>query len=341
MIRIITTSGIDGWGECVDWLPTLHEGFQKRIIPYLAGKSVFDHLPIIHTIKKWHQRAAAAVSMALTEFSAKYSNLSICDLWGGKFRDNIPVYASFQSYTDSSEWMNISAERIEKSIIKGFKQIKVKIGGRSWKEDLAHIKLLQKLTEERISFMLDANQSYDLATARKWDRYVSKWPNIVWLEEPMPINNVPEYQQLRAAVSVPISGGENVKNAKQFLPLLRQNALDIIQPDILHVNGTEEFRDALKLARHFGIRVSPHSYDGSLSRLYTIFAQASLTPWSKMNGDNIEPIEWDVMENPFSDLIPIQPVNGQIQVPAGKGIGVELNKEIIKTYLWDGTAYQA
>ncbi|RFU66665.1 mandelate racemase/muconate lactonizing enzyme family protein [Peribacillus glennii] len=339
LIRIITKSGIDGWGECIDWLPTLHVGFNERIIPYLVGKRATDRLQIVNTIKKWHQRAAAAVSMALTEIAAKYANLSICDLWGGKFRDSIPVYASFQSYSDSKDWMDRSLSLVERTISKGFDTIKLKIGGRGFQEDLIHIQRLQKTLGENVQLILDANQSYDMATARKWDRYFSNWPNLLWLEEPMPLDNLPEYKLLRAILSVPIAGGENIKSAKKFLPPLYENALDIIQPDILHGNGLEDFRDSQQLARHFGVRVSPHSFDGALSRLYTLFAQASLSSWSKMDGSKIEPVEWDVMENPFSELIPLKPVNSRVDIPNGTGIGVMLNTDLIKAYLWDGSPY--
>lgn len=339
LVRIITKSGIDGWGECVDWLPTLQVGFNERIIPYLIGKPASDRLQLVATIKKWHQRAAAAVSMALSEIAAKHANLSVCDLWGGKWRDSIPVYASFQSYTDSKDWINHSLQLIEQTAAKGFSSIKVKIGGRRFQEDVSHITLLQKMTEERLRLILDANQSYDMAAARMWERYFSNWQNLLWLEEPMPINNLSEYKLLRASLSVSIAGGENMQSAKQFLPLLCQNAFDIIQPDILHGNGIEDFRDTLQLARHFGIRVSPHSYDGALSRLYALFAQASLSDWSKMEEEKIEPVEWDVMENPFSELIPLKPSNGHVLIPDGIGIGVEVNTDIIKTYLWDGSPY--
>lgn len=296
-------------------------------------------MQLVRMVKKWHQRAASAVSMALTEILAKAANLSVCDLWGGKFRDSIAVYASFQSYRDREDWIDQSLQQIEQTLAKGFDKMKVKIGGRVFEEDLSHVQLLQKMTEEKIPLILDANQSYDTATARIWERYFVKWSNLLWLEEPMPINNLAEYKLLRTTLSVPIAGGENIKSAKQFLPLLYENAFDIIQPDIAHENGIDDFRDTLQLARHFGIRVSPHSFDGALSRWYTILAQASLSPWSKMDGDKIEPVEWDVMENPFSELIPLKPSKSSVRIPDGVGIGVELDTDLIKSYLWNGSSY--
>ncbi|MDQ0256332.1 D-galactarolactone cycloisomerase [Evansella vedderi] len=339
LIRIMTSSGIDGWGECVDWLPTLHLGFNQRIIPYLIGKSALDRLNLVTTIKKWHQRSAAAISMALTEIAAKYANLSVSDLWGGRWRDRIPVYASFQSYTDRDDWIHYSLPLVEKTTVRGFTKIKVKVGGKAFKEDLAHITLLQNRLEEKVQVILDANQSYDMATARKWERYFSSCSNLLWFEEPMPIENLSAYTLLRKTLSVPLAGGENIKGAAKFVPLLRNNTFDIIQPDVLHGDGIEDFRDTLKLARHFNIRVSPHSYDGALSRLYALFAQASLSPWSKMDDENIEPMEWDVMENPFTELLPIKATNGYVDLPNGIGIGVEVNKDLLKKYLWDGSSY--
>lgn len=131
LIRITTETGVDGWGECVDWLPTLHKGFQERIIPNLIGKSIFDRTKIVRTIKKWHSRAATAISMALTEIMAKTCGVSVCDLWGGKLHDSIPVYASFQSYSEHKDWQKHSLEAIEQTVNQGFDKMKVKIGGKS------------------------------------------------------------------------------------------------------------------------------------------------------------------------------------------------------------------
>ncbi|WP_307891661.1 mandelate racemase/muconate lactonizing enzyme family protein [Bacillus swezeyi] len=336
LIRVTTASGLTGWGECMDWLPLLDAGFKKRIIPYLIGKQATDRLRLAGVIKKWHQRAAAAVSMALTEITAKKSGLSVCDLWGGKLRECIPVYASFQSYSDRTDWINHSIQLIEKSVRNGFDTVKLKVGGRPFSEDLAHIQAFQKMSEQNIRFIMDANQSYDLAAARRWERFAHDWCNLLWFEEPMPFDDLAEYRRLRSVFSAPIAGGENMKGAKQFLPLLLEHALDIIQPDVMHGYGTDDFQSVLQLARHFGKRVSPHSYDGTLSRLYAAFGQACLSPWTKMDGEDIEPLEWDAMENPFTQIVHVQVKDGQLHVPEK----IEVDTDLVKAHLWDGTSYR-
>ncbi|HHW38151.1 MAG TPA: mandelate racemase/muconate lactonizing enzyme family protein [Bacillales bacterium] len=339
LFRITTQSGITGWGECVDWLPTLKLGFENRIIPFLLGKEASNRTHLVHHVKKWHQRAAAGISMALTEIAAKSAGLSVCDLWGGKWRNYVPVYASFQSYTEQTGWAKHSISHIQQTFGLGFNQIKVKVGGKAFREDLSHIQHLHNMMTENQQLILDANQSYDVATAHQWGHQISKWSNLLWFEEPLPINQVPSYKLLRSNFPAPIAGGENLKNTTQFLSFMQEGALDIIQPDPAHEDGVDGYRHTLKLARTFGVRVSPHTFDGALSRLYSLFAQACLPPWSKMAQQDIEPVEWDIMENPFTSMIPIEPVAGYIKIPSGTGIGVELDQEVIDKYRWDGSMY--
>ncbi|MBD1379980.1 mandelate racemase/muconate lactonizing enzyme family protein [Metabacillus arenae] len=339
LFKITTYSGIHGWGECIDWLPTLEKGFSERIIPYLLGKKATDRTHICGVIKKWHKRAAAGISMALTEIIAKSAGLSVCDLWGGKLRDSIPVYASFQSYSEEEDWLKHSLELIDQAVCRGFKMIKVKIGGRTLQEDQAHIHSVQRLLEEKIGLALDANQSYDAATARIWDRYFREWSNMLWFEEPIPMDQLADYKLLRSNLSIPVAGGENLKTTAQFLPLLKEGAIDIIQPDVMHVNGINEYRETVQLSRSFGVRSSPHSFDGPISRLYSLFVQACLPPWSKMDHEQIEPVEWDVMENPFTSLLSVQPTNGIVKIPDEIGIGAEIDMDKLKKYQWDGTIY--
>lgn len=93
------------------------------------------------------------------------------------------------------------------------------------------------------------------------------------------------------------------------------------------------------MSRIWGLRASSHAFDGALSRLYAIFAQACLPPWSKMDQQDIEPVEWDAMENPFTSITQIEPSAGAVTIPSGPGIGVEVDMQILEKYRWDGSLY--
>ncbi len=339
LIRVYTESGYSGWGEVIDWLPTLDKGFHERIIPYLIGKQASDRLHLVKTISKWHQRSAAGVSMALTEILAQAANLSICDLWGGALHQQIPLYASFQSYRQSDNWIRESVAQVEAAINQGFTSYKVKIGGKRLSEDALHINMLLAKLDCNIGIIVDANQSYDLATAKWWERIFADYSCFLWFEEPMSLSDARSYRDLRNSLSIAVAGGENLQNSKDFVPLLSENAIDIIQPDINHHASIDDYRHSLALARTFGKRVSSHTYDGSLSRLYCAYAHACLPAWSKMSGAEVEPLEWDMMENPFSEMVTFSIVNGKIIIPNEPGIGLELDLERMRFYQWDGSTY--
>ncbi len=339
LFRLRTESGLEGWGECVDWLPTLELGFRERIVPFLIGKAATNRRPLVKIINKWHQRIATGVSMALTEIAAKAAGLSICDLWGGRWQAQVPVYASFQSYSDRPDWQRHSIKLVEQAVAAGFDKVKVKIGGKRIAEDQKHIQALQSSLAGAVQIALDANQSYDAATAMEWQRLFSQWDNLLWLEEPLPMNRTADYKLLRSRLSIPLAGGENLQSAEQFLPLLAQGAIDIAQPDTMHLDGIDSYRSTLETIRQFGLRVSPHAFDGALSRLYALFAQACLPPWSKMADEELEPVEWDVMENPLQQLVPLAPSGGRVTLPDGVGLGVELDLERIAAFRWDERTY--
>lgn len=339
LIRIFTQSGYSGWGEVIDWLPTLDYGFRERIIPYLIGKDAMNYTELVTTIAKWHKRSATGVSMALTEILAQAADRSICELWGGALHTQIPLYASFQSYRETDNWIKESLTQVEAAVINGFTSYKVKIGGKRLSEDVLHINTLLAKLDCSIGVIVDANQSYDLATAKGWEKIFANYECFLWFEEPMPMDDVKSYRDLRNSLSIAIAGGENLMTSKEYLPFLSENSIDIIQPDVNHHIGIMAYRYSLQLARTFGKRVSSHTYDGALSRLYSAFAHACLPAWSKMSGEEVEPLEWDMMENPFTELIAIKPQHGYYPIPSGVGIGVEVNMEIINRYRWDGRVY--
>ena len=290
-------------------------------------------------MKKWHSRSATAVSMALTDIAAQGAGVHICDYWGGRLRDKIPVYASFQSYSQQEDWVAHSIHLVGKAALAGFKDVKIKIGGKPLFEDMHHIQSLWQTFGDQLHFALDANQSYDVSTANQWGQMLADRKDILWLEEPMPIRLVEEYNLLRRKVPIPIAGGENLRDIPAFLAFLQKGALDILQPDVMHVGDVNEFRRILYLARDFGVRVSPHSFDGPLSRYYGMMAMACLPPWGKMKGDDLELVEWDVMDSPFLQLLSLDPQKGEVTLPKGIGTGVEINKEVLTHYRWDGEKY--
>jgi len=341
LIKITTKSGLTGWGECSGWLPALETEFEHAVIPFLLGKDARERNAIISALSKQkHDRPAAAVSLALTEIVAHSAKLSISELWGGAVRRSLPLYASLQSYSDASDWIGQSLKDMEQAVQQGFVNMKIKVGGKSLTDDIRHVRAVQEQYGQRIRIALDANGSYDAATASSWNSLVNQYENWLWFEEPLPLNAWDQFAHCRLRLDIPVAGGENAMTPSLFHQAIVRQALDIVQPDPLHLGGIDVYRDVLKLARTAAIRVSPHTFDGALARCYALFAHACLPAWSKMDADEaVEPIEWDVMDNPFTALVPLHIHRGTVDIPNGPGIGTAIDEDMLSHYRWDGSRF--
>ena len=113
-IRIQTESGIEGYGEAsLNGFVRSVESNINELENYFVGKSVYSITKIINDmlLKSYsdggqiHRNAIAAVESACWDIIGKTLNEPIWNLWGGKVRDEIQLYANgwYQAERDPSE----------------------------------------------------------------------------------------------------------------------------------------------------------------------------------------------------------------------------------------------
>ena len=74
----------------------------------------------------------------------------------------------------------------------------------------------------------------------------------------LPHEYVREHARLRAATSMPISGGESLFTRYEFVPVFEKRAFDIVQPDAAGVGGITEAAAIAAMAEAHGVRCTPH-----------------------------------------------------------------------------------
>ena len=126
-------------------------------------------------------RAISAVDIAIWDIIGKKAGLPIWQLAGG-FKESIPAYASGGHYIKGATLDDISLE-VQDYIKKGFKEIKIRVGRASLKEDTERIDVIRNVIDDEIKLMVDAGEAWDgptaIAAAKMWEKY-----NISWIEEP-------------------------------------------------------------------------------------------------------------------------------------------------------------
>ena len=197
--------------------------------------------------------AMAAIDIGLWDLQAKSAGLSLADLIGRQ-RDRVPVYASgVNRHLTLAEL----TEQVSRWTAAGHSRFKIKVGLPSLDEDLERVAAVRQIIGPERQLMVDANQLWDLPTARRAAQKLSAF-DIFWLEEPLPAEDFQGYARLRAAISIPLAAGESLYTEAQFRDLLLAGAVDFVQPNVCRVGGITPFLRIARLARLFDTPVMPH-----------------------------------------------------------------------------------
>jgi L-alanine-DL-glutamate epimerase-like enolase superfamily enzyme len=191
--------------------------------------------------------ALAALDIALWDLSDQ----GLVDAIGRR-RDAVPVYGSGVNRHYTLDELVAQARRWS-----GLSAVKVKVGGRPLAEDVERVAAVRDAVGPDVELMVDANQLWDLPTARRAAKALAPL-NLHWLEEPLRADDLPAHVQLRAAVDVPIAVGENLYTTYQFRDFMAAGACDVVQPNVLRVGGITPFLRIAELAHAYDVPTMPH-----------------------------------------------------------------------------------
>jgi L-alanine-DL-glutamate epimerase-like enolase superfamily enzyme len=197
--------------------------------------------------------AMAAIDIGLWDMQAKTARTSLTDLIGRQ-RDSVRVYASGVNRHLSLDELS---EQVHRWVEAGHTAVKVKVGLPSLDEDVERIAAVRRIIGPHRRLMIDANQLWDLPTARRAAKAMGAF-DIFWLEEPLPAEDVQAYARLRAAIDIPLAAGESLYTEPQFRDALLAGAVDFVQPNVCRVGGITPFLRIARLARMFDVPVMPH-----------------------------------------------------------------------------------
>jgi D-galactarolactone cycloisomerase len=260
----------------------------------------------------------------------------VASLLGGVRRERVPAYASLHNYSESVDCGDELARLIRDARERGFRALKLKIGGRSLVEDIGYLRLARQVAGADFGLMADANQCYELPQARRIGRVLEELA-YTWFEEPLRRTDVHGYAALRAKLDIAIAGGEGAQSAADIQLLLEERAVDITQPDVAGVGGFSEGRYLPRMAALWGAMPTWHVWNSPLIQVATLHLLANQPPWRGLSTDaEAAPLEVTTMPNEMRRaLVPDAPdidTDGTIRVPDGPGLGVDVDMNALHTY---------
>lgn len=112
---------------------------------------------------------------------------------------------------------------------------KMKVG-RGVEEDVTRVRTVRCALGDEVPLMIDANQRYDLGSARRLSSGVAEL-DILWFEEPMPPDRVADYGRLREFSTTPLAMGERAYYPRALADIVQAGGVDVVQPDALRIGG--------------------------------------------------------------------------------------------------------
>ena len=202
-----------------------------------------------------HRWACASINIAMWDSWAKTLGQPVSKLFG-TYNDKIPLYGS-------GGWLSYSilelVDEVTRYAKRGFRAAKVKVGSESIDADIERLTKVREAVGPHMNLMMDANQGMRLQDARALAEAVHSL-RITWFEEPLSHTDFDGYQHLRQHAGISLAMGEREFDTVALRELVRRNALDLWQPDLLRLGSVEAWRDSAAYAGAHHIPVLPHFY---------------------------------------------------------------------------------
>jgi L-alanine-DL-glutamate epimerase-like enolase superfamily enzyme len=364
-VKIETDLGITGLGECV------HGGYQaiaiiEEFAPKLVGRDPFAVDAIFEDLRRSLVfeggfagaliTALTGIEIALWDLKGRALKTPVYELLGGKFRDKIRVYCD----CEVSPGMNMGEvkEVVDTVLEAGFTALKVDLDIRAYGHtgtetawyDKDHFNMTPNKWEhnrmvELASMVVEAaGPSVDVATDlhTRLDVHSAirlckdlEPLQLLWLEEPIPPENIDAMLAIREATSTPICAGENLYLRHGFRELLEKEAVSIIMPDIPKCGGLSECRKIANMAELYSIPFAPHNVSSPIGTMASAHVCATVPNFLILEYHWFHRDYWSTIITDNRDII----VNGFIELSDKPGIGLDLNEEVAKAHQYPGTRW--
>jgi L-alanine-DL-glutamate epimerase-like enolase superfamily enzyme len=364
-VRVETDQGITGIGECV------HGGVQaiaiiQQLAPQLVGRDPLQIDALFEELRRSYVfdggtagaliTALTGIEIALWDLKGKAYGAPVYALLGGKFRDKVRVYADCQvepgmSFDDVKRVVDGVLER-------GFTALKIDVdigaytGKRIRSEDPAFdrfnytaseaehermvqlVDLVTRAAGKEIAVAADVHTRLDVPSAIRLAKALESY-HLLWLEEPVPPENVDAMREVKQATSLPICAGENLYLRHGFRDMIEKQAVDIIMPDIPKCGGLSECRKIANMAELYYIPFAPHNVSSPIGTMASAHVCASVPNFLVLEFHWLHRDYWTTIVTDKDDIIQ----NGYITLPDRPGIGLELDEQVAREHQYPGTTW--
>ncbi|XP_059614230.1 mitochondrial enolase superfamily member 1-like [Phlebotomus argentipes] len=238
----------------------------------------------------------------------------------------------YPAYTTQVGWMGYSDGKIRdlcrKYLDMGFRAFKIKVG-KDISSDIKRCELVRSEIGYENTFMIDANQIWDVQEAIDWVKRLSQYKPM-FIEEPTSPDDVLGHAAISRALrpfGIGVATGEMCCNRVLFKQFLQAGGMQYCQIDSARIGGVNEILSVYLMAKKFNIPVIPHAGGVGLCEMVQHLQMWEFTSLTK----SMKMIEYvDQQHDQFVN--PAFVVNANYLAPREPGYSTELTQEAIENF---------
>lgn len=300
----------------------------------------------------------AGIETALWDLAGKILKVPAYVLLGGKFRDKLLIYHDTGSpkTPDPAAWV----EEAQKSVAYGFKATKFDLdweGPAQWiagepfqyrgeifnrsissLEMEQWVKILEAIRLElgpHYPLAIDLHFNYNMGDSMRFAKMTDDL-NLWFIEDPIPPQNADAMARFTRSSPAPTATGENLYSRHTFRDFIEKQACDIIQPDPQKVGGLLETKKIADWADLYYITMACHNMCTPVGTIAKGHACAAIKSFVTLESDSVELGYWDDIVQTESGKVFR---DGYLEMNNKPGLGIELNEEVCRAHLAEGSVF--
>jgi D-galactarolactone cycloisomerase len=348
LVEVETSDGLDGYGEIkgspvksiVEWVlkfgeiikgadPLSHEIIWNRLFTLtvprpramFGGEGAFP--PIARSARPQVMAAIGGIDIALWDLKGKAAGMPVYKLLGGERR---PIFTySTGGYYPRDASIDDAVAEMASFVENGYRAVKLKTGGFSVEEEIQRVARVREGIGRDTLLMIDNNAAYGLNDAVRFSRGIEPY-NITWFEEPLHwYLQPPDYAQLAAETSIPLSHGEREIHRFTVRDFIERGAIKYLQFDSTRAAGFTEAIRVAQLAEQHGVFVVPHHSPEIHGHLVVAMPEVGYCVESH-GSDTRDPLR----HNLYGGRMHMK--DGYLELEEKPGFGLEIDWKVVERY---------